>query len=72
VFEAGKPIAQVARIWGSARAPWAAGRKPTGAGAGMEPWALSEDDRAEPAPLRKENAERATAREVLQRNVASG
>jgi len=70
VRETGKPIAQVARDLGindGTLANWVkADRQRRGAGDG----ALSEDERAELARLRRENAELAMERDVLKRSVA--
>jgi transposase len=70
VVETGKPIAQVARELGvndGTLGNWvAAARRRRGDGAG----ALSEDERAELARLRKENAELRMQRDVLKRSVA--
>jgi transposase len=70
VRETGKPIAQVARDLGihdGTLANWVnAGRRRRGEADG----ALGEDERAELARLRKENAELAMERDVLKRSVA--
>ena len=70
VRETGKPIAQVGRDLGinaGTLANWVeADRRRRGEGDG----ALSEDERAELARLRKENAELAMERDVLKRSVA--
>jgi transposase len=69
VRETGKPIAQVARdlINDGTLGNWVnADRRRRGDGTG----ALSEDERAELARLRKENAELAMERDVLKRSVA--
>ena len=70
VRETGKPIAQVARDLGineGTLGNWVnADKRRRGDGAG----ALSEDERAELARLRKENAELAMERDVLKRSVA--
>jgi transposase len=70
VRETGKPVAQVARDLGinpGTPGNWVdAGRRRRGEGNG----ALSEDERAELARLRKENAELAMERDVLKRSVA--
>ena len=70
VRETGKPIAQVARDLGihdGTLANWVnADRRRRGEGDG----ALGEDERAELARLRKENAELAMERDVLKRSVA--
>ena len=70
VRETGKPIAQVARDLGineGTLGNWVnAGKRRRGDGTG----ALSEDERAELARLRKENAELAMERDVLKRSVA--
>jgi transposase len=70
VRETGKPIAQVARDLGineGTLGNWVnADRRRRGDGTG----ALDEDERAELARLRKENAELAMERDVLKRSVA--
>ena len=70
VKESGKPIAQVARDLGineRTLANWVArDRQATAPAAGV----LSEDERAELARLRRENAELAMERDVLKRSVA--
>ena len=70
VFETGKPIAQVARDLGvneGTLGNWVAlARRQRGDGDGP----LSEDERAELARLRKENAELRMQRDVLKRSVA--
>jgi transposase len=70
VFESGKPIAQVARELGineGTLGNWCAqARRQRGDGNGP----LSEDERAELARLRKENAELRMQRDVLKRSVA--
>ena len=70
VFETGKPIAQVARELGineGTLGNWVnADKRRRGDGTG----ALDEDERAELARLRKENAELAMERDVLKRSVA--
>ena len=70
VWETGKPIAQVARDLGineGTLGNWVnADRRRRGDGNGM----LSEDERAELARLRKENAELAMERDVLKRSAA--
>jgi transposase len=70
VRETGKPIAQVARDLGvneGTLGNWVnADRRRRGEADGM----LSEDERAEPVRLRKENAELAMERDVLKRSVA--
>jgi transposase len=70
VRETGKPIAEVARDLGinsGTLANWVnADRRRRGEGDG----ALSEDERAELARLRKENAQLAMERDVLKRSVA--
>ena len=70
VRETGKPIAQVARDLGMNEGTlgnWVnADRRRRGEGDG----ALSEDERAELARLRKENAELARRCDVLKRSVA--
>ena len=70
VRETGKPIAQVARDLGinsGTLGNWVdADRRRRGEGEG----ALSEDERAELARLRKENAELAMGCDVLKRSVA--
>ena len=72
VFETGKPIAQVARDLGvneGTLGNWVAlARRQRGDGDGP----LSEDERAELARLRKENAELRMQRDVLKRSVALG
>ncbi len=70
VKESGKPIAQVARDLGineGTLANWLARDRQVNSPA---PGALSEDERAELARLRKENAELAMERDVLKRSVA--
>jgi len=71
VFETGKPIAQIARELGindGTRGNWvtAARRQRDGGGDGS----LSENERAELARLRRENAELRMQRDVLKRSVA--
>jgi transposase len=70
VFETGKPIAQVARDLGvneGTLGNWVAAARRAGDGdRGM----LNEDERAELARLRKENAELRMQRDVLKRSVA--
>jgi transposase len=70
VRETGKPIAQVARDLGinaGTLGNWVnADARRRGDGTG----ALSEDERAELARLRRENAELAMERDVLKRSVA--
>ncbi len=70
VRETGKPIAQVAKDLGinaGTLGNWVnADRRRRGDGSG----ALSEDERAELARLRKENAALAMERDVLKRSVA--
>jgi len=69
VRETGKPIAQVARELGvnaGTLANWVAKDRQAHGGDGQ----LSEDERAELARLRKENAELAMERDVLKRSVA--
>ena len=70
VRESGKPIARVARELGinvGTLANWCAkDRRARGEGGG----ALSEDERAELARLRRENAELTMQRDVLKRSVA--
>jgi transposase len=70
VRETGKPIAQVARDLGineGTLGNWVnADKRRRGDGSG----ALDEDERAELARLRKENAELAMERDVLKRSVA--
>src|ERR1043166_4139997 len=70
VIETGKPIAEVARDLGinpGTLGNWVdADRRRRGDGDGM----LGEDERAELARLRKENAELAMERDVLKRSVA--
>ena len=70
VRETGKPIAQVARDLGineGTLGNWVnTGKRRRGEGGG----ALDEDERAELARLRKENAELAMERDVLKRSVA--
>jgi transposase len=70
VRETGKPIAQVARDLGineGTLGNWVnADKRRRGDGTGV----LDEDERAELARLRKENAELAMERDVLKRSVA--
>ena len=69
VVETGKPIAQVARDLGineGTLGNWVNADRRRRAGDG----ALSEDERAELARLRKENAELTMERDVLKRSVA--
>ena len=70
VRETGRPVAQVARELGvnaGTLGNWVnLDRRRRGAGSG----ALSEDERAELARLRRENAELAMERDVLKRSVA--
>jgi transposase len=69
VRETGKPIAQVARELGvnaGTLANWVARDRRARDGEGR----LSEDERAELARLRRENAELAMERDVLKRSVA--
>ena len=70
VRETGKPIARVARDLGINEGTFGngvnAGKRRRGEGDG----ALGEDERAELARLRKENAELAMERDVLKRSVA--
>jgi transposase len=69
VRETGKPIAQVARELGvnpGTLANWVAQDRRARDGEGR----LSEDERAELARLRRENAELAMERDVLKRSVA--
>jgi transposase len=70
VKESGKSIAQVARDLGvneGTLANWVARDRQVN---GPVPGALAEDERAELARLRKENAELAMERDVLKRSVA--
>jgi transposase len=70
VKESGKPIAAVARDLGineGTLANWVARDRQVN---GSAPGALGEDERAELARLRKENAELAMERDVLKRSVA--
>ena len=70
VKESGRPIAHVARELGineGTLANWVARDREATAPA---PGALGEDERAELARLRKENAELAMERDVLKRSVA--
>jgi transposase len=70
VRETGKPIAQVARELGineGTLGNWCARDRRLRDGAGGP---LSEDERAELARLRRENAELAMQRDVLKRSVA--
>jgi transposase len=69
VRETGRPIAQVARELGvnaGTLANWVAQDRRARDGEGR----LSEDERAELARLRRENAELAMERDVLKRSVA--
>ncbi len=69
VRETGKPIAQVARDLGihdGTLANWVNADRRRRGGDGQ----LSEDERAELARLRRENAELAMERDVLKRSVA--
>src|SRR5207244_11210876 len=70
VFETGRPIARVARELGvneGTLGNWCArARRERGDGSGP----VSEDERAELARLRKENAELRMQRDVLKRSVA--
>src|SRR3954449_10513391 len=70
VFETGKPIAQVARDLGvneGTPGNWVAVARRQRDGDGA---ALSEDERAELARLRRENAELRMQRDVLKRSMA--
>jgi transposase len=70
VKESGKSIAQVARDLGineGTLANWVARERQA---TGPVPGALAEDERAELARLRRENAELAMERDVLKRSVA--
>ena len=70
VLETGKPIAQVARDLGineGTLGNWVAKARRERDGANAP---LSEDERAELARLRRENAELAMQRDVLKRSVA--
>lgn len=70
VFESGKPIAQVARELGvneGTLGNWCARERREREGGGA---ALSEDERAELARLRKEIVELRMQRDVLKRSVA--
>lgn len=70
VLETGKPIAQVARELGvheGTLGSWVAKERSRRDGTGA---ALSLDERAELAVLRKENAELRMQRDVLKRSVA--
>jgi transposase len=70
VKESGKPIAQVARDLGineGTLANWVARDRQATCSV---PGALAEDERAELARLRRENAELAMERDVLKRSVA--
>ncbi len=70
VFETGKPIAQIARELGindGTLGNWVAAARRARDG---DPGPLSEDERAELARLRKENAELRMQRDVLKRSVA--
>lgn len=70
VVETGKPIAQVARELGvneGTLGNWCARERRRRDGSGA---ALSEDERAELARLRKENSELRMQRDVLKRSVA--
>ncbi len=69
VRETGKPIAQIAKDLGineGTLGSWVAKDRQVRGGDGR----LSEDERAELARLRKENAELAMERDVLKRSVA--
>jgi transposase len=69
VRETGRPIAQIARDLGineGTLANWCAKDRQARGGDGR----LSEDERAELARLRRENAELAMERDVLKRSVA--
>jgi transposase len=71
VLETGKPIAQIARELGvndGTLGNWVAAARRARDGGGDGP--LSEDERAELARLRKENAELRMQRDVLKRSVA--
>jgi transposase len=70
VFETGRPIAQVARDLGvneGTLGNWVAAARRAGDG---DRGTLNEDERAELARLRKENAELRMQRDVLKRSVA--
>jgi transposase len=70
VFETGKPIAQVARERGvndGTLGNWVAAARRARNG---DDGSVSEDERAELARLRKENAELRMQRDVLKRSVA--
>src|SRR2546421_13119562 len=70
VRETGKSIAQVARDLGISDATLANGvKKDREAGGEAAAGGLSEDERAELARLRRENAELAMERDVLKRSV---
>ena len=71
VFQTGKPIAQVARDLGvneGMLGNWVAAARRQRDGGADGP--LSEDERAELARLRRENAELRMQRDVLKRSVA--
>src|SRR4051812_46443985 len=73
VLETGKPIAQIARELGvndGTLGNWVTAARRQRDGGGGGDGSLSEDERAELARLRKENAELRMQRDVLKRSVA--